>query len=131
MTLFIRQLHPITVYRIVFGVCVVLLLGFILCSFTNFLKSSSGEMDRISVALGFRHDWTGCSVVVQHLCFCLFQTFGHNDDHLMLVPDITMRLLERHGLSNHRILNCLLNSLFNTATKKTSYVRELTLCYNL
>ena len=43
----------------------------------------------------------------------------------------TVRLLECHGLSNHRILDCLLNSLSNIATKQTSFVRESILYYNL
>ena len=37
VTLCISQLHPITVYRTVFGVCVVLVLNIIMCSFYSLL----------------------------------------------------------------------------------------------
>ena len=49
MTLYIGQQHPITVYRTVFGVCVVLVLSVISCSCYYFL-------DRILFHHHFHHD---------------------------------------------------------------------------
>ena len=48
----------------------------------------------------------------------------------IIVHDMTFwrRHNERHGISNHRRLNCLLNRLFRCRSKKTSKLRVTDLC---
>ena len=59
MLLCIGQLHPITIYRTVFWVCLVLVLRVIMCSFLNFI-------DRVL----FHHD--GCDLLVYSWPLFLF-----------------------------------------------------------
>ena len=66
----------------------------------------------------------------RHLGFRLFSLFGHEDDHLILVPDITVRFLERHAFSNHRLLDCLINRK-STLCYKGPFTRKARVVYRL
>ena len=47
---------------------------------------------------------------------------------MMVEETIMMTSHEHHGVSNHRHIDCLLNSLFKLATKKTPKLRVRALC---
>ena len=65
----------------------------------------------------------------RYLGFRLFSLFGHGDDYLILIPDIIVKLLERHAFSNHWLLDYLINSFPMQQPCKRPLWGESTLCY--
>ena len=59
---------------------------------------------------------------IVHFCMYVFQA------DWKICPSLQWRHNERHGVSNHRRLDCLLSRLFRRTSKKTSKLRATGLC---